>query len=522
MESSTTKDTQDLAALGYKQHLARPLGAFSAFAASFSYLSILTGTFQLFYFGFGKSGPAFWWTWPITFVGQLLVALCFAEVASHFPLAGGVYQWSKFVGSSAVGWMTGWICLGCQIVTVAAVALAIQITLPQIDPRLQILSADAEQPSSVGTSVAEGHDEQGEADRVKQIKAKNAVLLGCVVIAFTTIVNVVGVRVLALINNVGVFAEFFGAVFLIVLLAVHAQRGPEVLLRTNNAGADHPAGYFGSFLAAALMAAYVMYGFENAGLLAEETKNPRKTAPRAILRALITVALLGGLLLLFAMMATGNLQDPRLGDEDGGLPLIVKEVLGDGLGNIFLWDVILAITVCALTVHTGAVRLMFGMARDNQLPLSRMLARVSVRSKIPMVPAVITGVLAALILVVNFNERRIIDAVIPVAIMWANLAYLCVTAPLLIHRLRGWPRLGGHRHPEIFTLGRWGLPVNILAVLWGAFVIINIGWPRPEGTETWYEANAAWLGTGTLIGAGAAYYLLFQRRNTGILKEHCA
>ncbi|HEY1861146.1 MAG TPA: hypothetical protein VGG61_12365, partial [Gemmataceae bacterium] len=153
---------------------------------------------------------------------------------------------------------------------------------------------------------------------------------------------------------------------------------------------------------------------------------------------------------------------------------------------------------------------------------SKYLARVSARSKIPLVPALITGVLAALILVVNFNERRIIDAVIPVSIMWANLAYLCVTVPLLVRRLRGWPQRGGHRQPGIFTLGPWGLPVNILAVLWGALVIINIGWPRPEGPATWYEANAAWLFTGILVLTGTAYYGLFQRRQTGILKEHCA
>jgi hypothetical protein len=64
--------------------------------------------------------------------------------------------------------------------------------------------------------------------------------------------------------------------------------------------------------------------------------------------------------------------------------------------------------------------------------------------------------------------------------------------------------------------------VNILAVLWGALVIINIGWPRPEGPATWYEANAAWLFTGILVLTGTAYYGLFQRRQTGILKEHCA
>ena len=47
----------------------RSLGSFAAFAAGFSYISILTGVFQLFAFGFAFAGPAVWWTWPIVFIG---------------------------------------------------------------------------------------------------------------------------------------------------------------------------------------------------------------------------------------------------------------------------------------------------------------------------------------------------------------------------------------------------------------------------------------------------------------------
>jgi len=49
-------------------------------AAGFSYISIMTGVFELFFFGFGSGGPAFIWTWPAVFAGQMLVALCFAEL----------------------------------------------------------------------------------------------------------------------------------------------------------------------------------------------------------------------------------------------------------------------------------------------------------------------------------------------------------------------------------------------------------------------------------------------------------
>src|ERR1700712_5844411 len=100
----TEGDSDELAGFGYKQELDRSLGKFSSFAAGFSYLSILTGIFQLFGFGFGLGGPAFWWTFPIVFVGQFLVALCFAEMAAQFPIAGSVYQWSKQMGRPFTSW----------------------------------------------------------------------------------------------------------------------------------------------------------------------------------------------------------------------------------------------------------------------------------------------------------------------------------------------------------------------------------------------------------------------------------
>ena len=69
---TTGGDTGELAGFGYKQELRPFARKFSSFAAGFSYISILTGVFQLFGFGFLNAGPAVWWTWIIVFAGQLL------------------------------------------------------------------------------------------------------------------------------------------------------------------------------------------------------------------------------------------------------------------------------------------------------------------------------------------------------------------------------------------------------------------------------------------------------------------
>jgi len=500
-ESSAAADSDDLAVFGYRQELDRRLGSFSSFAAGFSYLSILTGMFQMFHVGFGAGGPAFFWTWVIYLTGQFFVALCFAELAAHYPLAGGVYQWSKHVGSPVIGWMTGWIYVGNLVITIAAVALALQVTLPQITPHSQLIG-ELSDPTDW---------------------ALNGVLLGCALIGLTTLINAIGVNLLARINNVGVVSELAGAFLLIIILAVNAVRGPAVVLDTQGRGTGQEFGYLGQFLMAALMASYVMYGFDTAGSLAEETHDPRRNAPRAILQALAAAGVAGALLMLFGLMAVSDVRAEALSHPNGGLGFIVTDVVGDWLGRLFLLDVIFAVAVCALAVHAGAARMLFAMARDNNLPFSIALSRVSGTSRTPVTAAVVAGVFAMIFLVINVFVQGLLDLIVPIAVLWANLAYLLVTLPLLCMRWRGWPGSGGSGAIDLFALGRWGVPINLAAVIWSGLVIVNIGWPRAsDQIVPWYRQYAAILLTGLLAAIGGGYYFFVQRHKTRVLEEHRA
>jgi urea carboxylase system permease len=497
-------DSLELAQLGYKQELERSLGSFSSFAAGFSYISILTGVFQLFFFGFASGGPAFFWTWPMVFLGQLLVAFCFAELAARFPLAGSVYQWSKQIASPLVSWLAGWTMIIGAIVTVAAVAVAYQIILPQVSPRFEIIGGRAD----IGLVTTPNG-------------AKNAVVLALGLVILTTVVNCIGVRLMAIINNIGVAAELTGGSLLVLLLAIHIRRGPQVVFDTNGTAAGHQWGYLGAFLVAALMSAYVFYGVDTAGSLAEETNEPRRHAPPAIVRALAAAALLGGLLMLVGMMAVPNIHAPQL--SSSGLPYLVKSTLGNTLGNVFLIDSAVAITVCCLAVHTAAIRLMFSMARDNRLPFGSAIARVSGRSKTPIVPAVVIGGATLGLLLINVGNQRVFFLLTSVAIVLFYLSYLMVTVPLLRQRLRGaWPRAD---HGPYFSLGRWGIPVNVLAVAYGIAMTINIAWPRAAvyGNDLWYFQYGAFVICGLVGLIGGLYYLTVQRRKpVGVIAEHRA
>jgi urea carboxylase system permease len=497
--AGTARTDSGMEHFGYKESLDRGIGKFGSFAAGVSYISILTGTFQLFYFGFGSAGPAYLWSWPMVLIGQLAVALCFMELAAKYPVAGSVYNWSKQLGSRIVGWSAGWLMLTASVVTLSAVALALQLNLPRLWSGFQIVG-DGNGPYDFAT---------------------NAVILGTVLIVFTTVVNALGVRLMAMINSAGVFVELIAACLIAIILALHTKRGPAVFFSTNGYGAGASGGYLGAFLVASLASGYVMYGFDTASSLGEETVEPRRTAPMAILRAILASFVIGGAILVFAIMSAPNLADPQIASSSGGLQYIVEQVMWGPLGKLFLICIVIAVTVCALAVHTAAIRLTFAMARDNALPFGEKLARVNPDTQTPITPAVVIGAIAALILVVNIGQPKIFTVLTSIAVIMIYLAYLMVTGPLLLKRLHGhWPpadlAAGGY-----FTMGKWGLLINVVAVLWGAGMALNLAWPREAVYGTpWYNTLGAFAYTGVILGTGLLWYGLKGRHYIGTLASH--
>src|SRR5438876_4642762 len=329
--SQQQKDEALLQRFGYKQELRRSLGFISNFAVAFSYISVSTGTFSLFYLGILAGGPAFFWTWFIVATGQFIVALNFAELASHFPIAGYIYQWSKRLSGFTLGWFTGWIYFFAGVLTITAVAFTVPIPLLAIFPGI---------PATI-------------------LGMNSAVFIALLSIVIGTIINVGGVRLLSIINNIGVAAEIVGMfVFALVLLIFfnHQSLGflftgptpnvaPAVLannLAVPGAQWTPPLGdiYIGAFAAAMFMSLFVIYGFDTAGTLGEETRDPQRNAPRGVLWAIGLSAIAGILFLGGTILSIKDL--PRIENIAAGanftqtLPTIITDALGTSWGNVYL------------------------------------------------------------------------------------------------------------------------------------------------------------------------------------------
>jgi urea carboxylase system permease len=478
-------DQKDLAAFGYKQELHRTLGFFSSFAAAFSYISPSTGIFTLFALGLTTLGGVFIWSWPIVAVGQMLVALNFAEVSSHFPVAGSVFQWTKYLAGRPYAWFTGWIYIFAGVLTVTAVVITLPITiLPMLNLMGWNLNAGA-------------HSDQ--------------IWVAVITLVVITILNIYSVKVVSVVNNTGVFFEIVGlVVFAVVMLIVHRHQPISVV---TNSGGLHVG--FGSFFLAMFMSLFVIYGFDTASTLAEETKDPRRYAPRAVLTSVGGAFVIGGFFLVALLMAIPNLKTAIAGAWTPAT--IIESNFSKPWAIIYLAVVSAAILVCCLAIMTATIRLCFGMARDNRLPASAALAKVHPKLHTPIFSCIVVGILAAIPLF-RYAGAGII-AIAATGMIY--LAYFLGNFAVLLARFKGWPR---EKTP--FALGKWGIPVNVLALLWGGSMLVNFAWPRAASNPTPNQTLGA-LSTGigelnkvpilyTVLGViliiGALYYFLFEIR----------
>ena len=216
------------------------------------------------------------------------------------------------------------------------------------------------------------------------------------------------------------------------------------------------------------MSLFVIYGFDTASTLAEETRDPRRAAPKAVLFSVVGAFVIGGVFLLGTLVAIPNLHARDHG-RVAARRRSSRPTSRTGFATLYLLVVSAAIFVCCLSIMASTIRLCFGMARDNQLPFSQPLARVAPKLHTPVWTCIAIAVLAA-IPFIQFSGAGII-AIAATGMIY--LSYFLGNIAILRARLSGWPKT---KAP--FRLGRWGILVNVLGLLYGGAMLINFAWPR--------------------------------------------
>tara|TARA_A100001011_G_C14294429_1_gene837753 strand:+ start:519 stop:1919 length:1401 start_codon:yes stop_codon:yes gene_type:complete len=379
--SKVDKDSKFLAKFGYKQDLNRSMKGFSSFAISFSLISILTGIFANFHFGYSEVGPWISLSWLIVFIGQFFVALIMAELSVRFPISGYGYQWSSRLVNSKLGFATGWLLLMQFLTGFPGICKTLGIVLS--DFLSQVFSLEV-----------------------------NDITISIIIIWLITLIHKNGIKMVSYINNIGVITEIIGVILLILILGFFVTNGWEdfkISNMTNNANFSNIG--FESFALSILLGAWCLTGFEAAADMSEETKNPTKIVPKSIINSLLTSGFFGFIIIIFSIILLQK-DIYKNGSENFLTDLLVNE-FGVILYSVILLFVIAAIFACGVACMATASRLIFSMSRDSVLPNSSWLKSID-KNKSPGNSLILIGILATIFIIV-FNKIEVITSVSAIA-----------------------------------------------------------------------------------------------------------
>ncbi|MET4613906.1 amino acid transporter [Rhodococcus sp. PvR044] len=448
---------------GYHQELKRTLGSFQVFAISFAFISVAVGIFGTYDDVLQNSGPVGIWLWVLAVVGQILVALVYAQFAARIPLSGSTYQWASRLANPKIGWGFGWLTVCYLSFGVVATdnALASQAFMPLFG------MAPDEDTARVITLVM--------------------MLIQALLVVFST-------RIVAMINASAVGLELVIvvvlAIALIVAVLITGDGGASNL--TSRGVTENAPDYFavgGGLMAAMIMGLATLVGFDAAANLAEEAKDPFRSVPRAIVGSVVAAGALG---LVFVIALTVAIDDiPRISRSESPVAAIMRDQLGPVVERTLLVAIMFAFFAAGMVTMAACSRIVFAMARDSRFPAYRQMRRINPRTKTPVQATILILVIGVVLMVALPG-----DALLKLIVAGTLLTAIVYTATVVLYlavRRRLDRKEGG------FNLGRFELPVAVGALVWMAvvlFVLISPG-----------EAFVPVLIVGGLLVLGGLFFL---------------
>lgn len=455
---------------GYEPELKRTLSSFQMFAISFASVSVIIGIFGTYDDVLQTSGPVGMWLFPVVAVGQILVALVYAQFAARIPLSGSSYQWASRLANPKIGWIFGWIAVwnvGLSPVTINN-ALASQCLMPLFN------MAPSETTARVITVIL-------------------LVIQAVIVIAST--------RIVGLTNSLSVGVELgvvvvLGIALVIAVLVTGDGSTSNLVSQGIAAGDPNYFAFGGGLMAALIMGLSTLVGFEAAANMAEDAKEPFKSVPRAIVGSVGAAAVLGTLFLIALTVAITDM--PRVSNSSSPVAEIMNERFGPGLERPFLLVIAIAFFGAALVTMAAASRIVFAMARDERFPAHGTFRKVNPRTQTP-IPATLLVLVIGVVVMVVMPGGALLQLIMAGAILttvpyaMTIVLYLCVRRKL-------------DRRESGFDLGRFELPVAVVALIWVTFAVVIVIATAPSMVPILIVA--ALLGVG---GVYLAYLIRFRR-----------
>lgn len=458
-------DAAHLHALGYESEFRRDMSPWANFSLGFTYLSPVVGVYTLFAYALATGGPPMIWSFVIVGLGQLMVALVFSEVVAQYPVAGGVYPWARRLWGRKYAWMTGWVYLVALLVTIASVVYG------------------------AGPYIAATFGFDPTVD--------NVILCALALLVLATAINFMGTKVLATAALIGFTAEIIGALAVGGwLLLAHREHGLGVLFDSFGTGGS--GSYLPAFAAAALIGVYQYYGFEACGDVAEEVPDPGRLIPRAMRRTIYIGGAAATFVCLALVLSVANIPAVISGADPDPVSTVLDAAFGSTGSKIVLFVVLMSFLSCAMSLQAAASRLAYSYGRDGMIMGSALLKKFSPTRHVPPYALVVAAVVPAVIVLGSKFSTDAITKIISFAALGIYIGFQMVVLAALRARLKGWVPSGK------YTLGKWGLPVNLAALGYGVAAMVNMAWPRTPDAP-WYDNWIVALSGVVVMGVGLVY-----------------
>ncbi len=457
-ETLIQQDIKRLHGLGYAQELFREMGGFSNFAISFTIISILTGGVSTFGFGLLYGGPlAATIGWPLVAVFVTLVGLSMAELASAYPTAGGLYYWASKLRGPAWGWYTGWFNLIGQVGITASIDFGLAVLLDAwLSAKLPFLASAISDPNPIYI-------------------AHWWVVTYAIILFVHCLMNVYGIRLVALLNDVSVWWHIGGVLLVVGALVLfaphHANAFGFLFTGSDTLGVVGIPAWYG-FLLGLLLAQYTLTGYDASAHVSEETVGAARRAPWGIVMSILVSAVVGYILVIGLAIAIPDSAPKAVGGT--GLAYIanqgtnaVQTILASGLGSdaafVIFGLILIAQFFCGMSSVTANSRMIYAFSRDGAVPGSRFWHHLN-RRRIPANAVWLAGA-AAFILCIPaiFGNTVAFYALVSVGTVAIYIAYVLPTFVRL---------LAPSFTPGPWNLGRWSKPIGWVAVLWVVFISV--------------------------------------------------
>ena len=436
------QDIRELGALGYAQELFRTMGGFSNFAISFSIISILTGAVTLYSYGLAMGGAAEMAVgWPLVSAFTLVVALSMAELASSMPTSGAMYHWACRLGGKGWGWFTAWFNIIGQLATLAGIDYGCALFVTPL----------------VGLPMTPGR----------------ILLVYAGVLCSHALINHVGIRLVARLNDLSVTVHVVGVVAIVGALLLFAPKQPIGFFFARITSNANGWPYWWAFVVGLLQAQWTFTGYDASASVSEETVDPRRRVPWGIVMAVVVSGVMGYLLLMALTLAIRDIPGvlsarDASGHEIPAVIAILTTALGDRAGGLVTALAAMAMWFCGLSAVTWTSRIVYAFARDGGMPASQFWRRVSATHLTPA-PAIWLSVAVAFLATISSGTYAVVTSI---SVIGLHVSY--IVPVWLAWRARG-SMVEVPRGP--WHLGRFGSPINVVAMIWVVFITVILAIP---------------------------------------------